>query len=1301
MFLPYSLSSLTGYDNCCIIHSKIIFPIFLLFSSVSLFSQYQHVVINEISGDGGNIEARNDAIVELAGPPGTDIGCMVITNTEWAVVLPANTTIPADGVFLIGCEIGNNGGSGVYSGSQTGLSCSVCDFPGLVADFDVCNPANANYISTSLFTTYGFTLDNGYCGKNTDGDQVILFQPDGTPHDAIYWGGPDNTNANGGSTTIGGASGTCGSNTDHVAVQLGQAYLLGDNDDNGIVNDYTGTHIGFKADGNNATGVNKMPSGNDDLGNPFVLGQSVNSPPGDCSADAQKYWVPPLSDPIWVDAGLALVGCNSTHIRLNDSSPIGNSQQQIRPFTTSSHMDDPDLNPDWESYTATDLIPSSINPTLAAQQWQITNHPNPSLSNDVDTWDFFYDIGNGPVEITDADFLSLALCEEQPITFTLKVYNYQHVEPAVMTNNKAGSFVQDEAGSIQSWSIQSVGSNNTIGSAGSNQDGITTFQFTTNMLSAGTMNNFTLVWDDYTDCCGSGSIQTVLNQSNPSECYERIKIKTIVGESFQVSQTHIDCPSDFDIGVGTIDINDFVNSPNSNLQYTLKENTTIGQEVATGTTIGTSTTGLFYIPTSATHPIAVIVEDPLGCTSPRIITIGADCRDTPPCPMLGMAALSTSLSNTTVCQNENFTLSLDGTTSNNLPSGGQIDWHYGTDAIFDPFDPTSTGYGGILPNSSSITTAGPNCPSDGGSIFISELYDPPSGWECHRYIEIYNGGPCPQNLAGWTLYAIGNNNQVNTFPLSSTIAVGQALIASASCATDFTPDFVIPNGGDWNNGASSNFNGQSRDGAELYDNAGNLIDVAVLNTANTNNWFTNNVAIRRPSICSGFTQSSTLCGMAATCSYVEEHWMIMAGVSNANPHTHTVNIGVCPTSNRTTAITDATNSFDEKFCNQTLHIKGVVNPDHTQCMNADFITNTLSLTIACPEANLASKDINLCTPISENEILANINLANGSGSYDLTLEFIVNGNPITANYITVTSPLLLTYSEIRSLLGSPNFSEVEVRILSLLDAAGNSCEGRFTSDNIFLTVQNSPTVSVFKGNDIIDCTSESGAIIFDIQPSNNGPWYITYQLDNNEPLLVSTNESPLVVPVNQAGTYEVTNIVNEAGCQGIVTNPTIQIIELATELSINANDITLCNDGKEIHLDTTIIFNLNNNGILTEGNALSIGNISWYRNNPIGLPSLIQQSLLLKEDEKSIIPTTSATYYYIYQRTIDSCELSGEIQVMVGEEYCLASPESIASEETPIPHIPTMNTWGLWIFTLLILNLCLFFLRRLEQIKVL
>jgi hypothetical protein len=48
--------------------------------------------------------------------------------------------------------------------------------------FDVCDPINIVYCD---FSATGFTLDNQH---SADGDQVMLFRPNGTPHDAIYWG---------------------------------------------------------------------------------------------------------------------------------------------------------------------------------------------------------------------------------------------------------------------------------------------------------------------------------------------------------------------------------------------------------------------------------------------------------------------------------------------------------------------------------------------------------------------------------------------------------------------------------------------------------------------------------------------------------------------------------------------------------------------------------------------------------------------------------------------------------------------------------------------------------------------------------------------------------------------------------------------------------------------------------------------------------------------------------------------------------------------------------------------------------
>jgi hypothetical protein len=207
---------------------------------------YFQVVLSEFGGDAGQSDSVNDAIVELSGPASTNISGMVVTNTEWAVILPNGSILrdpDGDGIghYVLICE--ENPTLSSFTTSGSGLSCADCDFPGLDVDvnptgnqvngFNVCDKTEWGIHVSASITTYNFTLDNGTCGTSLDGDQVILFQPDGTVQDAAYYGGPDATLSNGGGMTVGGSSGNCGSKADHVSVQIaGVNYTLGDNDDN-------------------------------------------------------------------------------------------------------------------------------------------------------------------------------------------------------------------------------------------------------------------------------------------------------------------------------------------------------------------------------------------------------------------------------------------------------------------------------------------------------------------------------------------------------------------------------------------------------------------------------------------------------------------------------------------------------------------------------------------------------------------------------------------------------------------------------------------------------------------------------------------------------------------------------------------------------------------------------------------------------------------------------------------------------------------------------------------------------------
>jgi len=1247
-------------------HQLLLYFVILVFFPSPLFSQYQNIVLNELSGDGGNIEAGNDAIVELAGPPGTNIGCMVITNTEWAIVLPAGTMIPADGVFSIGCEERDNNSTGFYTGLSTGISCDVCDFPGLVLDFDVCNSQNAAYVSASVYSTYGFTLDNQPQNGNTDGDQVLLFRPDGTPHDAVYWGASDFTNANGGNTTVGGASGNVGAPSDHVSVQINHPYVLGDNDENGIVNDYTGSHIGYRANGNNAVGVYLMPSGNDDLGNPELFGNQLIVPPGDCNADQTQYTVPALSNPVWVDVGLNLTSCNSTHIRLNDTSPIGNSVQEPRSSTTSSHKDDPDLNADWIIFDPTALVPSSVNATTAKAQWQITNHPNPGEPNDADSWDFFYDIGAGTIEITEKDVINLSLCATQTVEFELRVYNYQHVEPAMRSAKLAGSFIRDETGMDQDWTITEVGHDKTIGSSASNNDGITTFNFTSNTLTAGMTHSFTLVWDDYTDCCGSGSNNTVVNQSVAHECYEKVKVNITVAEALTISANEITCPGDFSANIGLIDFSQLVISPNSSVQYQLKEEVTIGSEVSTGNIISTNTTGIFNLPTTLTPPLAVIIVDLANCGTNQVITIGENCRNAPPCPDPNGATIST----TTVCPEEDFTLAIDAILSTDLPSGGTIDWYYGATG-FDPFN----GEGTLL-GQSSILTMFPPAPTTGpviNEVLVDAATNDGNGGE---FIEI--AGVPGTDLS---CYILTDGDDEIILPDGTMIPPDGFLLIASGSNTDApvsSIDIDLDNCGCFSDpfgaggGADLQFTNHSAINGEflfLYNAAGTFIDGVLWGGPTVGGG--NNHPDASPT--HSITISPTGCSPPATVLRSGQSFTDMGIITAGNGISIELDTdvtgswqksddtdGFTPGATNSGAlpvktVSDLITNVGTELCNQTIEIKGIVQPATITaiCSETMVTTSTLSLTIECPEANLQTEDKNLCLPINASEILATVNLTNGSGAYNTIIQLNNNGTVFTLVKNNVMNPLQITYADITSTLGATTFSEVELTVLSVSDAAGKMCGGKVAEDLIQLTIQANPTASIIAATDLTDCGSTpNGSITFDFAPVASGPWEFEYTINGGSPISGTANTTPFVLPVATAGVYEIISVYNVDGCSGTIPLPSTQKVSPPIPLEVNSvSAAVVCNDGSEsINLDTDILLTINDNGIILTGNASTIGNITWYSADPTLLPITLRP--IVQVSPLTFVPVANQDYFFIYKRLSDGCEVIGKTTISLSSAVC-------------------------------------------------
>ena len=562
--------------------------------------QYNNVVIGEVSGDSGQSDGCNDGIVEIVGPPGTNIGCMVVSNSEWAVLIPPGTVIPASGVFLIGCSADPNGSCGV-GGSfgenglignaavggggnagdfNTGLLTNILSNP--LLGFDVCNPANA---SRYWPAATGFTIDNS---DANDGDQVMLFRPDGTPHDGIYWGLPSTTQAStsascpgpGGAITVGGASGAA----DAVVIQIaGQTYTLGDNDQNGIVNDvatsfYFSNGTSGRGDRGTMCGATMVQ----------ILPTDVACP---CNTPTNPgtFTMPSLSDTdFWFNMNPnseTFVGCNSSYARAGTDAGAHGMPSHMDGEITNATQDALGQNTNngggatggitGDSWTPAAYTPSSCGTQAALEaEWGYTDHPTPGQPNNDPAFIFYVNQSN--------------LCSTTtPVTFSVEVYNYQNVSSGIVsgmpptTGTQTGSYVFNPiTGTNVPWTTYNVNGETT------------TMTYTVSSFPGPGTYTFGLVWDDYSNCCGTTG--NPHSQATPNECYETELFTVIVTAPLMVTDADIQCPTDNP--QGAINASQYITGGN-NLTYELF-NAPAG---APGTGLQSNTTGSFLLNTSAVN----------------------------------------------------------------------------------------------------------------------------------------------------------------------------------------------------------------------------------------------------------------------------------------------------------------------------------------------------------------------------------------------------------------------------------------------------------------------------------------------------------------------------------------------------------------------------------------------------------------------------------------------------------------------------------------------------------------------------
>jgi len=149
-----------------------------------------------------------------------------------------------------------------------------------------------------------------------------------------------------------------------------------------------------------------------------------------------------------------------------------------------------------------------------------------------------------------------------------------------------------------------------------------------------------------------------------------------------------------------------------------------------------------------------------------------------------------------------------------------------------------------------------------GQLMISEMCDPSNDYENDRYIEIYNPTSCTIDLTGWRLDARTNVGHPSvedmyTWNLSGSINPGEAMVCGyhspIAAGLSGNIDFPSTPGDQWECFAFTvcfNWNGQQRDGAQLRDPSGTVVDFAVHSTTNVSSGLYANASyVRNAAVC--------------------------------------------------------------------------------------------------------------------------------------------------------------------------------------------------------------------------------------------------------------------------------------------------------------------------------------------------------------------------------------------------------------------------------------------------------------------
>ena len=680
-------------------------------------------------------------------------------------------------------------------------------------------------------------------------------------------------------------------------------------------------------------------------------GNIVGTAAGCALPDSNNYDLPATSDTIYENLGAGLTGCTTSWIRDTDGSA-----------------------------------------TWTTDEW-----PSPGQTNSIQDFTVTYAINSGPaIDITNQSSVTLEICAGTVLDFSSDIFAFNQVY-----NSNAGDTGNQEGGSTRGGSNIDATGGLTLTDASWTETpitaaGVTNLSYTTTAINSNTTIDLFIKENtqgvsttnaNASGCPGSGT--NISGSGAASNCYilKEIILKvidTIATISYTCNNGLVTVTTTPATNFGSYTL-DLSNSTNASLDQTFNV---------------TTSPFSFQITQGNPADYSLVASSQMPSCAPTLPTVTGSglCVFAPPCPTL--VDTSCTLISGPVCPGDSINLGVS-LSSQNLTDGMTIEWVLDTDNDNDVYDENAS----AIVATQAVTGGAPACPGGGANVFISELSDPSSNWQTDRYVEIYNAGPCAQDLTGWTLEVTGNNSADETVTLSGTLLAGQA--AFIGDTANFTGT-IDPSALKFGIAAPpmTNFNGQSRDGAILFDGT-TVVDVAVINSSDNNDWFENSTISRVSCTPTGSAigsgSASTLCGGSITaCTDLTTNWGALTAVT-PTPGTHSA----CPTSSAISITPNCVKyGVPLSVCNDTLRIKPRISPNQTGC-SPGSPTPTLPTrvyTISCPLARIGGQSAICASNSTEFAVV----FSNYGTCSDATIYYSLNGGAsISSGLLSITNDTAL------------------------------------------------------------------------------------------------------------------------------------------------------------------------------------------------------------------------------------------------------------------------------------------------------